>query len=521
MSSIHSHQRASHPASQRLSLPLHKFSLDCLGGGKLRTLKEKAAESIATLRDEYKEPGTIGKELALFGGYLVAGCNDAAPGAVLPSIQEHYGINYVTVSMVFIANLGGWLLAAVLCPYITDKFGFGKAISFFAILGVVPYAVFMPLPPFGVFATCFVLSGLSVGSQDSLANTWMASRPRSNLRLGFLHFVYGVGALITPLCAAPFNEASFSFSYFYAIPMGLAIFNFSLVTAAWRWRREEPHADDQIAKANTHAGESHELATLSHTGPASGQVTPAYELKRTPFDEDVRADNFATEAQSTSSPLPGTGAGAGDQVQELPTKDKFRAVFRCRESYIIAAFALFYVGCEVACGGWTSSFLLAKDPTLSKSDANALISGFWAGIAAGRVLLIPVTALLGSSMAVFVYLAVAIGLQLVVWLVPQLIAQGIALAIMGTALGPLFPIMVETAARKIRPRALHTTAIAFIVSFGSAGSALMPFIVGLIAQARGIEVLAPILVALLAAQAFCWALLGDPRKKANMEDRTD
>lgn len=126
-------------------------------------------------------------------------------------------------------------------------------------------------------------------------------------------------------------------------------------------------------------------------------------------------------------------------------------------------------------------------------------------------------------MAVFLYLGLAIGLQLVVWLAPHVIADGLGLAFMGLFLGPLFPIMIEIASVKIRPKALHTTAIAFIVSFGSAGSALFPFIVGLIAQARGIQVLPPILVALLVAQAIIWACLGDPRKKKqnNVEDRVD
>lgn len=71
----------------------------------LRSVGQQIRNGITSFRSEYNEGGVIGKEAALFAGYIVAGINDAAPGAVLPSIQEHYNISYVVVSMIFICNL--------------------------------------------------------------------------------------------------------------------------------------------------------------------------------------------------------------------------------------------------------------------------------------------------------------------------------------------------------------------------------------------------------------------------------
>lgn len=107
MTSIHSQTRASGTGAQkrRLSIPSHKLSLDSVAGPTWRSLQTKTHNALVTLKSEYTEPGVVGKELALFAGYLVAGANDAAPGAVLPSIQEHYNIGYIVVSMIFICNL--------------------------------------------------------------------------------------------------------------------------------------------------------------------------------------------------------------------------------------------------------------------------------------------------------------------------------------------------------------------------------------------------------------------------------
>ncbi|CAO1637582.1 unnamed protein product [Jaminaea pallidilutea] len=182
-------------------------------------------------------------------------------------------------------------------------------------------------------------------------------------------------------------------------------------------------------------------------------------------------------------------------------------------------FTLFYVGCEVSIGGWTSSYLLRQNEvweggmTITRSQANGLVAGFWAGIAAGRILMIPVTGFLGGRFAVFAYLVCAVVLQLLLWKAPHIATDAVTLPLMGLLLGPLYPVMIEVASLKIRPRSLHTAAIAYIGSFGACGSALFPFGIGLIAQQYGIEVLAPILTAMLVTQSLIWLFLWGLRKR--------
>jgi fucose permease len=90
------------------------------------------------------------------------------------------------------------------------------------------------------------------------------------------------------------------------------------------------------------------------------------------------------------------------------------------------------------------------------------------------------------------------------------IANAVALALMGMLLGPLYPIMIELISFRIIPRSIQTFGIGYIVSYGCAGSALFPYIIGVIIQKYGAKALAPILVITLCVQFIAFLFLGIP-----------
>lgn len=81
-------------------------------------------------------------------------------------------------------------------------------------------------------------------------------------------------------------------------------------------------------------------------------------------------------------------------------------------------------------------------------------------------------------------------LDFVIWFVPSLIGDAIAVSIIGLLLGPMFPIAMNQSARILPPWIL-TGSIGWIAGFGQAGSALFPFIAGAVAQNHGIKTLHP------------------------------
>lgn len=68
---------------------------------------------------------------------------------------------------------------------------------------------------------------------------------------------------------------------------------------------------------------------------------------------------------------------------------------------------------------------------------------------------------------------------------------------------------MQIVATKCLPRHLHVSAIGFAAALGGAGAAVFPFIVGAIAQTKGVQVLQPFILALLAVISGLW--LGLPK----------
>jgi fucose permease len=82
-------------------------------------------------------------------------------------------------------------------------------------------------------------------------------------------------------------------------------------------------------------------------------------------------------------------------------------------------------------------------------------------------------------------------LELVVWFVPSLIGDAVAVSIVGVFLGPIYPIVMNESSR-ILPHWLLTGSIGWIAGFGQAGSAVLPFMTGALASKTGIKSLQPL-----------------------------
>ena len=98
---------------------------------------------------------------------------------------------------------------------------------------------------------------------------------------------------------------------------------------------------------------------------------------------------------------------------------------------------------------------------------------------------------IGECYVIFLYVLLAIGLEVIVWLVPSLIGGAVAVSFVGFVLGPMYPILMNETGRLIKPWLL-TGSIGWIASFGFAGSALFPFITGALAERFGIVSLQPL-----------------------------
>jgi fucose permease len=122
------------------------------------------------------------------------------------------------------------------------------------------------------------------------------------------------------------------------------------------------------------------------------------------------------------------------------------------------------------------------------------------------VILLWVNKKIGERRVLFLYSALAIAFELIVWLVPSLIGGAVAVSIVGVLLGPYYPIAMNHAG-KILPRWLLTVAIGWIAGLGQAGTAALPFMTGAFAGRFGISSLQPLLVAMMGFMTVLWALV--------------
>jgi len=73
-------------------------------------------------------------------------------------------------------------------------------------------------------------------------------------------------------------------------------------------------------------------------------------------------------------------------------------------------------------------------------------------------------------------------------------------------IAPMFPAAV-VALTKLLPKRLHVAAVGFAAAVGASGATVLPFAVGAIANSRGVQVLQPVVLALLATILLIWLLL--------------
>ncbi|KAG8725658.1 hypothetical protein FRC12_024164, partial [Ceratobasidium sp. 428] len=152
--------------------------------------------------------------------------------------------------------------------------------------------------------------------------------------------------------------------------------------------------------------------------------------------------------------------------------------------WIFAAFLCLYNGSETTNGGWIVTFLL-KERNANPATVGYVASGFWGGLALGRIIVgqaSPYIAIKRQKHLVHIYLAVAVTMTILVWKVPSFLTNAFCTALVGFVLGPIYPISL-TLATKLLPIEIHMTALATMSSCAQMGSAICPFVTGVLANA--------------------------------------
>ncbi|KFA71285.1 hypothetical protein S40288_06725 [Stachybotrys chartarum IBT 40288] len=381
---------------------------------------------------------------------LMGGLADSAAGALIPYMERHYHVGYAVVSLIFVGQALGFITAAAALDSLRARFGRGKVLGLANAILALGYLPIVATAPFPVVVLSFFLVGFGLAINVAISNIFTGSLRNSTILLGLLHGSYGIGGTVGPLIAtAIVTVAHAIWSRYYLLTLSLATGCSAL--ALWTFWN--------------------------------------YEKEQSPRAREL----------------------------ETPNRDVLAAMgllgaLRSRIVVIGAIFIFAYQGAEVSISGWVISFLItARDG--DPAAVGYVTAGFWAGITIGRFVLSGPAQRIGEKKFVYGLTVGALIFQLLVWLVPNIVTNAVAVSIVGLMLGPIYPCAAAFFMRRMT-KAEALSGMGTISACGSLGGAVAPFFTGLLAQAVGTFVLHPISIGLFLVMLVCWRLLpADSKRK--------
>ncbi|CAE6465599.1 unnamed protein product [Rhizoctonia solani] len=172
-------------------------------------------------------------------GAFAVGLNDTATGANLPSFQAHYHLSYETVSLVFLAGLGGYLVSCMLNSVLQNTIGTRNVLLMAGSLYAGGSLLISFAPPFPVVMAGLCLMGLGGGFYEAcltsvVSHVSMVSIAALLFALGrfekfensrFMNILYaffGLGALVSPFIIGALAKAGAAWKLYYWFPFSLA-----------------------------------------------------------------------------------------------------------------------------------------------------------------------------------------------------------------------------------------------------------------------------------------------------------
>jgi len=230
--------------------------------------------------------------------------------------------------------------------------------------------------------------------QDSHSNTFVTSVKGAHRWLGFIHAMYSLGCLVSPFVATPIAAR---------LDERWHLFYLFLVG---------------IGAINTVA------------------VSITFRDSLKPHSKPVEG-----EQQSRSK-------GAKRDIVDT---------LKSRPVYLLSLFYFFMLGVAITAGGWVVEYLIsARNGKLP--DVGYVPAGLYGGSFLGRVLLIEPTFRFGEGRMVMIYCVAVLVLQLIFWLVPNLISSAVAISFLGFFSGPMFATGMSVGS-KLFPKHIQPTAL--------------------------------------------------------------
>ena len=208
----------------------------------------------------------------------------------------------------------------------------------------------------------------------------------------------------------------------------------------------------------------------------------------------VLAVGFLLTSGAWRPPAPRAGS-AGSGAPEKPADT--RETLRLRGARLGGLVYFVYTGVEVGFGVWAFT-LFTEGRGIAPVEAGFWLSVYWGGLTVSRLLVSVAGGRASPDALVRGCLVGAVAGAALVWFAGAPLAGFAGLALVGLALGPVFPTLMATTPRRVPSRHLANT-VGFQVASAAVGAAVLPALLGVVAQRLGLEALGPQLLVLSVA----------------------
>ena len=393
-------------------------------------------------------PGRSSRGLAagsLFA-FVVLGLPDGMLGVAWPVLRHDFGQPLASLGELLLASVAGYLTVTGLAGSALRRTGTATILIGSAIVAAIATAGFTAAPWWPVLVVASVLLGAAGGGLDAGLNTAIAVAGRTRL-MNLIHAAFGVGAAIGPLLVTAALATTTSWRGAYGVLFLLQV----CLLGVWICLRSGFPALPGQRKPGGHEPGGHE------------------------------PDDPGPQRTAARDPAHATLIGLS------------LAAFFC------------YAGVEIGAASWSASFLRGPDQ-LTPTLAGLAVFGYWAGLAAGRLL----AAALGSRVSARTA-AIAGTIGTIVgaaglWANPDPAVAVAALVVTGLSLGPIFPALMNLTPGRLGSRAaVHV--VGWQLAAGGIGGASLSALIGVILQQTGLTSLGPCLLLLAVLLAVLNLLL--------------
>jgi fucose permease len=139
--------------------------------------------------------------LLSFAAFISIGIAEGGLGVLLPSILSTYRLTPATVTLLFISQVTGYVVAAFTSSLISSRLGLARMLLFASVTLTSALITYALTPYWFVMVAGGTLLGLGIGLIDAGINAYIVNEQRNAHLIGVLHAFYGIGALLGPAVA--------------------------------------------------------------------------------------------------------------------------------------------------------------------------------------------------------------------------------------------------------------------------------------------------------------------------------